>query len=162
MVTRGFDFYKVKTVINYDHAKNMNSYTHRIGRTARANEYGDALTFLIRNQHEHILQQIQTSDHKIKEFKLDPTITIEKFRYRIDDLSRSITPLQIKNARLLEIKRQLLNNDKLQARWEDNPNEKELLINHTNLSINTSQIQKHLIKVPKYLYDPKKKEGFYY
>lgn len=43
---RGIDIRDVGLVINYDMAKNMEDYTHRIGRTGRAGKKGEAITFL--------------------------------------------------------------------------------------------------------------------
>ncbi|EDV26705.1 uncharacterized protein TRIADDRAFT_50105 [Trichoplax adhaerens] len=43
---RGIDIRDVQYVINYDMAKSIESYTHRIGRTGRAGKTGTAITFL--------------------------------------------------------------------------------------------------------------------
>merc|ERR1711860_402388 len=43
---RGIDIKDVSLVINYDMAKNIESYTHRIGRTGRAGKSGKAISFL--------------------------------------------------------------------------------------------------------------------
>lgn len=43
---RGIDIKDVSLVINYDMAKNVEDYTHRIGRTGRAGKAGCAMTFL--------------------------------------------------------------------------------------------------------------------
>ncbi|CAG8488480.1 5703_t:CDS:10 [Paraglomus occultum] len=43
---RGIDVKDVSLVINYDMAKNIEDYTHRIGRTGRAGKSGIAITFL--------------------------------------------------------------------------------------------------------------------
>merc|ERR1719187_1509685 len=43
---RGIDIKDVSLVINYDMAKNIEQYTHRIGRTGRAGKSGKAITFL--------------------------------------------------------------------------------------------------------------------
>ncbi|KAJ1917418.1 mRNA splicing protein prp28 [Mycoemilia scoparia] len=43
---RGIDVKDVSLVINYDMAKNIEEYTHRIGRTGRAGKEGTAHTFL--------------------------------------------------------------------------------------------------------------------
>ncbi|KAI9027888.1 P-loop containing nucleoside triphosphate hydrolase protein [Hyaloraphidium curvatum] len=43
---RGIDVKNVSLVINYDMAKNIEDYTHRIGRTGRAGKSGVAITFL--------------------------------------------------------------------------------------------------------------------
>lgn len=43
---RGIDIKDVSLVLNYDMAKNIEDYTHRIGRTGRAGKSGMAITFL--------------------------------------------------------------------------------------------------------------------
>eukprot|EP00842_Homolaphlyctis_polyrhiza_P004184 jgi/Hompol1/4767/HPOL_003865-RA len=43
---RGIDVKNVSLVVNYDMAKNIEDYTHRIGRTGRAGKTGVAVTFL--------------------------------------------------------------------------------------------------------------------
>jgi len=43
---RGIDVKNVSLVVNYDMAKNIEDYTHRIGRTGRAGKNGTAITFL--------------------------------------------------------------------------------------------------------------------
>lgn len=46
VVGRGIDIKGVSLVINYDMAKSVEDYTHRIGRTGRAGMSGTAITFL--------------------------------------------------------------------------------------------------------------------
>ncbi|VDN55233.1 unnamed protein product [Dracunculus medinensis] len=43
---RGIDIKDVSLVLNYDMAKTIEDYTHRIGRTGRAGKHGKAITFL--------------------------------------------------------------------------------------------------------------------
>lgn len=43
---RGIDIQNVSVVINYDMAKTIEDYTHRIGRTGRAGKNGIAISFL--------------------------------------------------------------------------------------------------------------------
>ena len=43
---RGIDIKDVSLVLNYDMAKTIEDYTHRIGRTGRAGKSGKAITFL--------------------------------------------------------------------------------------------------------------------
>jgi len=49
---RGIDIKDVSLVINYDMAKSIESYTHRIGRTGRAGKSGKAITFLTQDNSE--------------------------------------------------------------------------------------------------------------
>ncbi|EEB09056.1 U5 snRNP-associated protein Prp28 [Schizosaccharomyces japonicus yFS275] len=43
---RGIDIPNVSLVVNYNMAKSIEDYTHRIGRTGRAGKHGTAITFL--------------------------------------------------------------------------------------------------------------------
>lgn len=45
-VSRGIDFHGVNFVINFDFPLTSAAYTHRIGRTARGNATGTALSFV--------------------------------------------------------------------------------------------------------------------
>eukprot|EP00928_Gymnodinium_smaydae_P025934 TRINITY_DN20516_c0_g2_i1.p1 TRINITY_DN20516_c0_g2~~TRINITY_DN20516_c0_g2_i1.p1 ORF type:complete len:468 (-),score=117.64 TRINITY_DN20516_c0_g2_i1:151-1554(-) len=47
---RGLDIKNVNIVVNYDPPQNMEDYVHRIGRTGRAGEKGDAYTCLYENE----------------------------------------------------------------------------------------------------------------
>ncbi|MBI3559676.1 C-terminal helicase domain-containing protein, partial [Candidatus Gottesmanbacteria bacterium] len=46
VASRGLDIDNVSHVINYDMPQSYDDYVHRIGRTARANKTGAALTFV--------------------------------------------------------------------------------------------------------------------
>ncbi|KAJ3085536.1 ATP-dependent RNA helicase ddx42, partial [Quaeritorhiza haematococci] len=46
VAARGLDIKSVKTVVNYDIARDIDSHTHRIGRTGRAGEKGTAYTLI--------------------------------------------------------------------------------------------------------------------
>lgn len=46
ITARGLDIPSIKTVINYDVARDIDTHTHRIGRTGRAGEKGVAYTLL--------------------------------------------------------------------------------------------------------------------
>jgi len=47
MVSRGIDFPAVDWVIQYDCPEDINTYIHRVGRTARHKSKGNALMFLL-------------------------------------------------------------------------------------------------------------------
>jgi len=49
---RGIDVKGVQAVINYDMARSVDDYCHRIGRTGRAEEKGEAFTLLTEHDHE--------------------------------------------------------------------------------------------------------------
>ena len=46
VVSRGIDIDDIRLVINYDVPHDSEDYVHRIGRTARANNDGCAITFV--------------------------------------------------------------------------------------------------------------------
>lgn len=46
VAARGLDIRKIAVVVNYDCPKNLEDYIHRIGRTGRAEDRGEAVTFI--------------------------------------------------------------------------------------------------------------------
>lgn len=53
---------------------------------------------------------------KLKEYKFDMT-QVEAFRYRMEDALRSVTRAAIREARVRELKVEILNSDKLKVRF---------------------------------------------
>ena len=53
IVSRGIDIDDIRLVINYDVPRDCEDYVHRIGRTARANNDGVALTFVSEKEQTH-------------------------------------------------------------------------------------------------------------
>ena len=52
---------------------------------------------------------------------------IEGFRYRVEDVSRSVTKAAIREARVKELKAEVMNSAKLKAHFEDNPQDLSVL-----------------------------------
>ncbi|TKS85054.1 putative ATP-dependent RNA helicase DDX56 [Collichthys lucidus] len=130
-VSRGVDFQNVANVINFDFPTTVESYIHRVGRTARADNPGTALSFIAHTELGLLsdVEEALTGDHadsalKPYEFKMEE---IEGFRYRCRDAMRSVTKQAVKEARLKEIKQELLNSEKLKTYFEDNPRDLQLL-----------------------------------
>ncbi|KAK5879092.1 hypothetical protein CesoFtcFv8_024431 [Champsocephalus esox] len=152
-VSRGVDFQNVSNVINFDFPMTVESYIHRVGRTARADNPGTALSFISHTE-IGVLSEVEdaltgdTSDCVLKpyEFKMDE---IEGFRYRCRDAMRSVTKQAVKEARLKEIKQELLNSEKLKTYFEDNPRDLQLLRHDKDL--HPAVIKPHLRNVPDYL-----------
>lgn len=46
-IARGLDIPHIRTVINYDVARDIDTHTHRVGRTGRAGVQGQAITLLL-------------------------------------------------------------------------------------------------------------------
>ena len=68
---------------------------------------------------------------------------IEGFRYRVEDVSRAVTKAAIKEARAAEIRAEILNSDRLQSHFEENPSDLQLL-RHDRLATHVSKVQDHL------------------
>jgi len=77
---------------------------------------------------------------------------IEGFRYRAKDAMRSVTKVAVREARLKEIKSEILNSQKLKSYFEDNPRDLQLLRHDKDL--HTVKVQAHLQNVPDYLVPP--------
>ena len=126
-VARGIDFKFVNAVINFDLPATKNGYTHRVGRTARGASKGIALTLL--NLEESAANQwLEDSKEEFNLQVLDVKFAdIEGFRYRVQDVLSTISLLQIKEARLKEVKIEILNSEKLKSHFEDHEHEANLL-----------------------------------
>lgn len=48
VASRGLDINNISLVLNFDFPRDIQTYTHRIGRTARYNKKGRAISFLFR------------------------------------------------------------------------------------------------------------------
>ncbi|KAG7234085.1 hypothetical protein INR49_005937 [Caranx melampygus] len=152
-VSRGVDFQNVANVINFDFPTTIESYIHRAGRTARADNSGTALSFVSHTEHALLteVEEALTGENgesvlKPYEFKMEE---IEGFRYRCRDAMRSVTKQAVREARLKEIKQELLNSEKLKTYFEDNPRDLQLLRHDKDL--HPAVVKPHLKNVPDYL-----------
>lgn len=152
-VSRGVDFQNVSNVVNFDFPTSVDSYIHRVGRTARADNPGTALSFISHSE-LGLLSEVEealcteNSDCVLKpyQFKMEE---IEGFRYRCRDAMRSVTKQAVKEARLKEIKQELLNSEKLKTYFEDNPRDLQLLRHDKDL--HPAVVKPHMKNVPDYL-----------
>ncbi|XP_013420398.1 probable ATP-dependent RNA helicase DDX56 [Lingula anatina] len=157
-VSRGIDFQNVSNVINFDFPANVDAYIHRVGRTARADNQGTALSFISVKEMpllEHCEEELADS-HPEEETLFKPfqfrMEEIEGFRYRAKDAMRAVTKVAVREARLKEIKSEILNSQKLKSYFEDNPRDLQLL--RHDKSLHTVKTQQHLKNVPDYLVPP--------
>ncbi|KAF5522924.1 ATP-dependent RNA helicase DBP9 [Colletotrichum aenigma] len=166
-VSRGIDFKNVAAVVNFDLPTSASSYTHRIGRTARAGRTGMALSFYVPKElyRKHMPTSIETAENdekvlaKIKRqqakqgkevkpynFKKEH---LDAFRYRLDDALRAVTKVAVREARMRELKQELLKSEKLKRYFEENPTELQHLRHDGELR--TARQQPHLKHIPEYL-----------
>eukprot|EP01135_Chromosphaera_perkinsii_P012416 Nk52_evm27s2657 gene=Nk52_evmTU27s2657 len=151
-VSRGVDFHNVANIVNFDVPETFKAYVHRVGRTARGENCGNALMLVSAHEDKH-LENIQSrlvsgGLAKLKPFGFKMEI-VEGFRYRVRDASRAVTKIAVKEARLKEIKQEVLNSEKLKAHFEDNPKDLEAL--RHDKTLHPSRIQSHLKHLPSYL-----------
>ncbi|CAJ0916545.1 unnamed protein product [Ranitomeya imitator] len=150
-------FKNVSTVVNFDFPLSVDSYIHRAGRTARANNPGVVLTF-VANTELSLLKEIEEAlgGGSSEECVLRPyrfrMEEVEGFRYRCRDAMRSVTKHAIKEARLKEIKEELLNSEKLKTYFDDNPRDFNLL--RHDRPLHPAIVKPHLKNVPEYLIPP--------
>ncbi len=166
-VSRGIDFQNVACVLNFDLPTTSKSYTHRIGRTARAGKTGMALSFVVPADlyHKHKPTTIATAEHdedvlakitkyqqkkgkEVKPYHFDMK-QVNAFRYRMNDALRAVTRIAIREARTRELKQEFLKSEKLKRHFEENPEDLHHLRHDGELR--TVRIQQHLRHVPDYL-----------
>ncbi|XP_026570874.1 probable ATP-dependent RNA helicase DDX56 [Pseudonaja textilis] len=153
-VSRGIDFHNVSAVFNFDLPPSFESYIHRAGRTARVQNPGTVLTFVLPSERLQLarIEEVLTAESASKctltpyQFRMGE---IEGLRYRCQDAMRSITKQAIKEARLREIKEELLNSEKLKTYFEDNPRDLNLL--RHDKPLHPAIVKPHLRNIPEYL-----------
>lgn len=162
-VSRGVDFKEVACVINFDLPPSSKAYVHRVGRTARANQKGMALSFVIpkaeygkhkvatsitNKSDEKVLARIKKANEDLRPYKFDMA-QIESFRYRMEDAFRAVTRAGVREARVKELKQELLASEALQRHFEENPDDLAALRHDSEL--HPSRVNKELRNVPSYL-----------
>ncbi len=76
IAARGLDIADVSHVINYDVPQHPEDYIHRIGRTGRAENTGDAFTIMVAEDAPHVFAIERFISQKI------PRVKLENFDYR--------------------------------------------------------------------------------
>ena len=150
-ISRGIDFKNVAAVINFDVPTSTRTYTHRIGRTARGDASGMALSFVSESDTRlwnKIEYKQKSKNMSIEPYQFDMS-QIDGFRYRCDDALRSVTKTTIREARLKELKAELLNSEKLKSHFAENPKDLDAIRHDRPLHVMRSQ--PHLKHIPNYL-----------
>ncbi|CCK70964.1 ATP-dependent DNA/RNA helicase KNAG_0F03020 [Huiozyma naganishii CBS 8797] len=174
-VSRGVDFKNVACVLNFDLPTTAKSYVHRIGRTARAGRSGTAISFVVplkdfgkhkpsmcptAKRDEKIFSRILKQQSKLglelQPYSFDPK-QIEGFRYRMEDGFRAVTQVAVREARIKELRQELLASEKLKRHFEENP--KELQSLRHDKELHPARVQQHLKRVPEYLLPDAAKQG---
>ena len=156
-VSRGIDFQFVSNVVNFDFPPDLKSYLHRVGRTARNDQPGTALSFVtIADKTKFAKIKSALNNNKDQEairayeFRMEE---LDSITYRCRDAVRAVTKASVKDARIKEIKRELLNSDKLQAFFKQHPKDYQMLKSDTELRTVKHQLE-HLKDMPDYIIPP--------
>ncbi len=174
-ISRGIDFQDVACILNFDLPSSSKSYTHRVGRTARAGKKGMALSFIIPAEYyqkhkptsipsarhdERVLERIIVRQAKrgkeVKPYRFDMK-HVDAFRYRMNDALRAVSQNAVQQARTRELKQELLKSEKLKRHFEENPDDLRHL-RHDG-EIRATRVQPHLKHVPEYLMPTKGRKG---
>lgn len=155
-IARGIDFHHVENVINFDFPRTLDEYVHRVGRTARAFNEGAALSF-ITTENEKSFKRIssllakQTNEDVFKpyQFRMEE---LDGFKYRARDAYRAVTNGAVKQARLKDIKQEIMKSERLKSYFAKNPRDFEMLLHGQDLHI--IRDQPHLRHVPDYIVPP--------
>ncbi|KAL1767939.1 putative ATP-dependent RNA helicase DDX10 [Sigmodon hispidus] len=77
IAARGLDFPSVNWVLQFDCPEDANMYIHRVGRTARYKEGGEALLILLPSEEQGMVQQLLLKNAPVKQIKINPEKLID-------------------------------------------------------------------------------------
>ena len=167
-VARGVDFKDVRTVINFDVPPSASAYLHRVGRTGHAGKSGTAIT-LVSPAETPAFEAVKTALARdggdagaaaaaaMAPFSGLKPEAVESLRYRAEDAARSVGKTAVREARVRELRAELLNSERLAAHFEDNPEDLNLLKHDVSLA--KQPPTPHLSHLPGYLRGRKKLGG---
>ncbi|XP_069007097.1 probable ATP-dependent RNA helicase DDX10 [Embiotoca jacksoni] len=72
IAARGLDFPAVNWVLQFDCPEDADTYIHRVGRTARYKEGGEALLLLLPSEQEGMVEQLQDKKVPISKIQVNP------------------------------------------------------------------------------------------
>jgi len=83
VAARGLDIPSIKIVLNYDVARDIDTHTHRVGRTARASQTGTAYTLVTPKDKEfcpHLVRHLESSNQIVPQEIADLALQVPWFK----------------------------------------------------------------------------------
>ncbi|KAI8040527.1 ATP-dependent RNA helicase DDX42 [Drosophila gunungcola] len=83
VAARGLDIPHIRNVVNYDIARDIDTHTHRIGRTGRAGEKGNAFTLVTDKDKEfagHLVRNLEGADQQVPDDLMELAMKSSWFR----------------------------------------------------------------------------------
>uniref|UniRef100_A0A915PJP2 RNA helicase n=1 Tax=Setaria digitata TaxID=48799 RepID=A0A915PJP2_9BILA len=170
-VSRGIDFHHVANVINFDFPTSVESYIHRVGRTARGWNKGNALSFAS-PQEKPFLEEVQEeinaqlgyraiSPYEIRIKELESFVLRARVCHRFvcffsgkgEEVLSACTKTAIREARLAEIRVEVLRSKRLEAYFAKNPRERAAL-EHDKKLFSVNLHSPAIADVPDYMVPP--------
>ncbi|KAJ3339695.1 ATP-dependent DNA/RNA helicase [Gonapodya sp. JEL0774] len=128
--SRGLDFRRLDAVINFDLPSSPSQYLHRIGRTARGlSRQGVAISLWAEPNPASLIDHDGSVSERalVDRIKLFPKVqargtvadlvvdkeAVDGFRYRVADAVRAVTKAAVREARVREVRREMLESERL-------------------------------------------------
>merc|ERR1740122_274357 len=96
VVARGIDIRDIRVVVNYDMPTNIESYVHRIGRTARGNDRGVSLGYVVNEDLSRIGKDLRDILHragqKVPDWLTEAIAEMQQSRVRTNSRQRYRMP----------------------------------------------------------------------
>lgn len=84
---RGLDIPSIRTVVNYDVARDIDTHTHRIGRTGRAGEKGVAYTLLTSKDTTFagdLVRNLEGANQAVSKELMDLAMQVRRMSQKVD------------------------------------------------------------------------------